>query len=76
MKIDITELQNNFEEIIQKLETHEEKTIFVIKDGKPLIKMELCGYDFPNRLGAASEELKGFDMSLEEFNSLDIDEFN
>ena len=75
MVINIYEAKTNFSKIIQSLVDGKEETIIISKNGKPLVQMTLICKKNSKRIGAAKKEMEGFDLSLEEFNSIPIDDF-
>ena len=75
MEVNIYDAKTNFSKLIQNLVDEKEEVIFISKNGKPIVQMTLIPRKNTNRVGAAKKEMEGFDMSLEEFNSLPIDDF-
>ena len=74
MEINIYEAKTNLSKLVQMLIDKEEEDITLCKNGVPVVKMTLIK-KANKRLGAAKEELKGFDLSLEDFNAIPVDEF-
>ena len=70
MKIEISEAQERFEELVQLLIDGKEERITIFKDGEPVIQIVPPS----KRIGAAKNEMNGFDISLEAFNSISIDD--
>ncbi len=73
MNVSVIEAQNNLETIVQDLVDGKEKVVYVYKDGKPLLKItpvDCVSNINSKRIGAAKKEMEGFDISLEEFNSI------
>ena len=75
MEINIYDAKTNFSKLIQSLVDEKEDVIFISKNGKPIVQMTLINKKNTNRVGAAKKEMEGFDISLEEFNSIPIDDF-
>ena len=72
MKKSEAEILNNFEEVINALEAKQEDVVFVTRNGIPVVQMTLIN----NRIGVAKKEMEGFDISLEEFNSIETFNLN
>lgn len=68
MKQDIKEIELNLEKYIELLVNGEEKEIVVTKNNQSLLKM--TPYKNSKRVGSAKKEMNGFDISLEQFNSI------
>ena len=75
MEINIYDAKTNFSKLIQQLVDEKEDVIFISKNGKPIVQMTLITKKNTNRVGAAKKEMEGFDISLEDFNSIPIDDF-
>ena len=75
MEINIYDAKTNFSKLIQSLVDEKEEVIFISKNGKPIVQMTLINKKNTNRVGAAKKDMEGFDISLEEFNSIPIDDF-
>ena len=71
MQIDIHDAEAQLSSLVQILLDRKEETIFISKDGKPIAKLSLIKQK-NKRVGAAKEEMKNFDISLEEFNNIPI----
>ena len=52
-----------------------EEIIYISKNGKPVVQLTLIRSKKSKRLGIAKKEMKGFDLSLEEFNDIPVDDF-
>lgn len=76
MEVNIYDAKTNLSKIIQLLVDQKEDYVIISKNGKPLVKMVLLQDKNSKRVGIAKKELKDFDMSLEEFNSLDVEGFD
>ena len=76
MEINIYDAKTNFSKIIQSLIDEKEDTIIITKNGKPVVQMTLISKKNSKRIGVAKKEMAGFDMSLEDFDSIPVDEFD
>ena len=74
MEINIYDAKTNFSRIIQDLIDHKEEEIIISKYGKPVVSMKLINKP-SKRIGIAKKEMDGFDITLEDFNSIPVDEF-
>ena len=70
MELSLYETKTNFCKIVQDLIDGKEDTIVVTKNGKPVIQLVPISKKNSKRIGAAKKEMQGFEMSLEEFNSI------
>ena len=75
MEINIYDAKTNFSKLIQNLIDEKEDVIIISKNGKPVVQMTLIAKKNSKRIGSAKKEMEGFDMSLEDFNSITIDDF-
>ena len=75
MEISIYNAKANFSKIIQDLIDGKEEVITISKNGKPVVQMTLINKKNNKRIGSAKKEMEGFDLSLEEFDAIEIDEF-
>ena len=75
MEISIYDAKANLSKLIQTLIDEKEDAIIISKHGKPVVQMTLIAKKNSKRLGAAKKEMKGFDLSLEEFNAIPINDF-
>ncbi len=75
MEVNIYDAKTNFSKLIQALIDEKEETIIISKNGKPVVQMTLISKKNSKRVGVAKKEMEGFDMSLEDFNSIVIDDF-
>ena len=75
MEINIYDAKTNFSKLIQALIDEKEETIIISKNGKPVVQMTLIAKKDSKRIGAAKKEMEGFSMSLEDFNSIVVDDF-
>lgn len=70
METSIYEGKTNFSKIIQLIIDGEEDLIIVKKNGKPVAQITPINKKNSKRLGIAKKEMEGFDLSLEDFNSI------
>ncbi len=75
MEYSVSEAKKHLSQIIQWLLDEKEDSIIISKNGKPVVMMSLFHNKNPMRIGAAKTEMKDFDISLEKFNSIPIDNF-
>ena len=75
MEVNIYEAKTNLSKLIQYLIDEKEDSIIISKKGKPLVKMSLIENKSTKRIGTAKKEMKDFDISLEDFNSLEVEGF-
>ena len=75
MEINIYDAKTNFSKLIQALIDEKEEMIIISKNGKPVVQMTLISKKNSKRIGAAKKEMEGFDMSLEDFNSIVVNGF-
>ena len=73
MEISIKEAEIHFLSLVQSLIDGKEETIYISKDGKLVAQLTLAESSSSKRIGVAKEEMSGFDISQEEFNSIPID---
>ena len=70
MELSLYEAKTNFSKVIQSLIDGKEEMVIISKNGKPVVQMTLVSKKNSKRIGIAKKEMEGFDMSLEEFNSI------
>ena len=75
MEISIYDAKTHLSNLIQQLVEEKEDIIYISKNGKPVVQLTLIKNKKSKRLGVAKKEMKGFDLSLEEFNSISIGDF-
>ncbi len=75
MELSIYETKTNFSKIIQLLIDGKEDTIIVSKNGTPVAQLTPITKKNSKRVGIAKKEMDGFDLSLEDFNSIEIGDF-
>ena len=70
MELSLYEAKTNFSKVVQDIIDGQEESITVTKNGKPVIQIIPFSKKNTKRVGVAKKEMKDFDMSLEEFNSI------
>ncbi len=75
MEVSIYEAKKHFSKIIQDLLDGKEEIVVVSKNGKPVVQMTLVAKKNSKRVGVAKKDMEGFDISLEEFNSISTLDF-
>ena len=75
MIISISEAKAHLSSLIQQLIEEKEDVIYISKNGKPIAQLTLIRNQKSKRIGVAKKEMKGFDLSLEEFNSIPLNGF-
>ena len=75
MEINIYEAKANFSKIIQMIADGTEDVIIISKNGKPTAQITRIAKKNSKRIGAAKKEMEGFDISAEELNSIEIEDF-
>ena len=75
MEINIYDAKTHLSSLIQSLVDEKEDVIYISKNGKPIVQITLIKQKNSTRVGTAKKEMKGFNLSLEEFNSIPIDDF-
>ena len=75
MEISIYDAKTHLSSLIQSLLDEKEDIIYISKNGKPVVQLTLIRQKNSKRVGAAKKEMKGFDISLEDFNSIPIGDF-
>ena len=75
MELSLYEAKTNFSKIIQMLIEGKEDLIVISKNGKPVVQMTLFAKKNSKRVGIAKKEMEGFDLSLEDFNDIPVEDF-
>ena len=70
MELSVYEAKTNFSRILQSIIDGKEEIIIVCKNGKPVAQITAITPKNSKRVGIAKKEMDGFDISLEEFNSI------
>ena len=70
MEMSLYEAKTNFSKIVQDLLDGKEDVVVVSKNGKPAVQITLVSQKNSKRIGIAKKEMKDFDISLEEFDSI------
>lgn len=74
MNYSVDEAKAKLTNIIQQLVEKKEDVIFITQNGEPIVQMVRYN-SASNRVGAAKKEMKDFDISLEDFNNIPINNF-
>ena len=72
MGLNLYEAKTNFSKLVQFLIEGKEDSIVVKKNGKPVVQLTPITSKNSKRIGAAKKEMKDYDISLEEFNSIEV----
>lgn len=72
MILTITEFKKDFENYINSLVKREINEIILTKNGKEIVKVSIYLNKISKRIGSAKKEMEGFDISLENFNAIGI----
>ena len=75
MEISIYDAKTHLSNLIQQLLDEKEEVIYIYKNGQPVVQLTLIKTKKSKRLGIAKKEMKGFDISLEDFNDISINDF-
>ena len=75
MEVNIYDAKAHLSSLIKQLEDEREEVIYISKNGKPIVQMTLIKSKATKRLGVAKKEMGGFDLSQEDFDSIEIDDF-
>lgn len=75
MEISIYDAKTHLSNLIQQLVDEKEEIIYISKNGKPVVQLTLIKNKKSKRVGAAKKEMKGFDLSLEDFNNIPVGDF-
>ena len=75
MEYSIYEAKTNFSKIIQLLMDGSEDYIIISKNGKPVVQLVPFSKKNTNRVGIVKKEIGSFNLSLDEFNSIPVDDF-
>lgn len=75
MELSIYETKSQFSKLVQLLIDGKEESITVSKNGKPVIQLVPISKKNSKRIGSAKKEMQDFDLDLDEFNSISIEDF-
>lgn len=75
MELNIYEAKTNFSKLIQLLIDGKEESITVSKKGTPVAQLVPIFKKNSKRIGSAKKEMEGFDISMEEFDAIPIEDF-
>ena len=74
MEVNMYEAKTNFSKLIQALEDKVEDEIIIARNGKPVAKISLINKNISKRIGVAKNEMKGRSITLEQLNSIDVND--
>lgn len=74
MEISLYDAKTHFSNIVQSLIDEKEESIIITKNGKPVIEMKLLTKKNSRRIGVMKDKDYN-DLSLEDFDSIDIGNF-
>ena len=69
MIIDIKDAKKQLSNLVDSLIERKEDIIYISKSGKPIAQLSLIKHE-NKRISVAKNEMKGFILSLEDFNSI------
>lgn len=75
MEVNIYETKTNFSKLVQLLIDGKEESIVVSKNGVPVIQMVPLIKKNSKRIGIAKKQMSGFDLTVEDFDSIPIGDF-
>ena len=75
MEINIYEAKANFSKIIQMIADGTEDVIIISKNGKPTAQITRIAKKISKRVGAAKKEMEGFDITVDDLDSIEIEDF-
>ena len=75
MEINIYEAKANFSKIIQMIADGTEDVIIISKNGKPTAQITKIVKKNSKRIGAAKKEMEGFDITVDDLDSIEIEDF-
>ena len=75
MEVNIYETKTNFSKLVQLLIDGKEESIVVSKNGVPVIQMVPLTKKNSKRIGIAKKQMVGFDLTVEDFDSIPIGDF-
>ena len=70
MELSLYEAKTSFCKVVQDLLDGKEDIVIVSKNGKPAVQITLVNQKNSKRIGAAKKEMSGFDISLEDLDSI------
>lgn len=75
MEISIYEAKTHLSKLINDLVEEKEEVIYISKNGKPIVQLSLIKNKNTKRVGAAKKELSSYQLTLEDLDSIPVDEF-
>ncbi|MDY6276191.1 MAG: hypothetical protein SPL75_01735 [Bacilli bacterium] len=76
MELDIKELKRHFYDYLELLIDGKEESIIVLNDGIPVVKLIPFSKRNTKRVGIIKDEQEISNLSLEDLNSIPINDFN
>ena len=75
MELSIYETKAQFSKLVQLIIDGKEESITVSKNGKPVVQLVPICKKNHKRIGNAKKEMQGFELDLDEFNSIPVGDF-
>ena len=75
MNLSIYEAKSKLSKLVQLIIDNKEESITITKNGKPVVQLVPICKKNSKRVGAAKKEMEGFDLDLQEFNSIPVEDF-
>ena len=75
MEVNVYEAKTNFSKLLQSIENNIEEEIIIARNGKPIAKIVPIAKNSSRRIGIAKNEMKGRNITLEQLNSIHVDDF-
>lgn len=75
MNLSIYETKSQLSKLVQLIIDNKEESITITKNGKPVVQLVPICKKNSKRVGAAKKEMEGFDLDLQEFNSIPVEDF-
>ena len=75
MEISIYDAKTHLSNLIQQLVDEKEEIIYISKNGKPTAQITRIAKKNSKRIGAAKKEMEGFDITVDDLNSIEIEDF-
>ena len=75
MNLSIYETKSQLSKLVQLIIDNKEESITITKNGKPVVQLVPICKKNSKRVGVAKKEMEGFDLDLQEFNSIPVEDF-
>ena len=75
MELTLKEAKENFDQLVQLLIDGKEESITIFSHGVPLVRLLSVAKKNNKRIGIAKQDMDGFDISLEELDSIPAIDF-